>query len=444
MNSLIPYLVVDLCLVIGLSLLLVRRLSFWHPATVYLVFHFYSFTWRAIGLVNGAPPMYAQNRAADVITAPEYERALLWADVGLLAFCVAAYWAHLRFEPQSHRPIVRRTLSPRLVVAVCCVALPIGILALYAAKSDVYVSDVVATSGYFQTLTMWPFGCLAMLVFAYGFRWYSVILICAYLAVVALQGYHRFMVLFPLIFFSAYFLQSRRRLWPTLPIILLGFVTAMIFPRLKYIGQAYQNGDTAEAINLVFESFVERKSYEAVSYGEDFFDQYAGGLTMTDEAGKFYFGSTYLAIVTLPVPRAIWPDKPGLADHVHDISTSRRQYDVEGRILTYLGEAYLNFGYLGMVVIPAILGFLLTGWCLRATSGPLRRFDRYLYVVFFVAFIQLYRDGLLSLLVFTVVHNIPMAVVWFLHLIPGLAPKVLDLPPADPRAQDDGAITVLR
>ncbi len=48
MNSLIPYLVVDLGLVVGLSLLLVRRLSFWHPATVYLVFHFYSFTWRAI------------------------------------------------------------------------------------------------------------------------------------------------------------------------------------------------------------------------------------------------------------------------------------------------------------------------------------------------------------------------------------------------------------
>jgi hypothetical protein len=35
-------------------------------------------------------------------------------------------------------------------------------------------------------------------------------------------------------------------------------------------------------------------------------------------------------------------------------------------------------------------------------------------------------------------------VVWVLHLIPGLAPKVLDRPPVDPRAQDDGAITVIR
>jgi hypothetical protein len=102
--------------------------------------------------------------------------------------------------------------------AVCCVALPLGLWALYAAKSDVYLSAVVASSGYFQTLTMWPFGCMAMLVFAYGFRWYSVLGIIAYLAVVSLQGYHRFMVLFPLIFFSAYFLQTRRRLWPTWPI----------------------------------------------------------------------------------------------------------------------------------------------------------------------------------------------------------------------------------
>jgi MFS family permease len=444
MNSLVPYLTVDVCLLTGLCLLMLTRLSFWHPATVYLVFHFYSFTWRAFGLVNGAAPMYAQNPNADVITAAEFERALVWADVGLVVFCAAAYWAHVRFEQLSGKPVVRRMIAPRIVTVVCCVALPAGVWALYAAKSGMVLSETVASSGYFQAMAMWPFGCAGMLVFAYGFRWYSLLLIGGYLAAVALQGYHRFMVLFPLIFFAAYFLQSRRRRWPTFAILLAGFLMAMVFPRLKHIGQAYQNGDTAEAISLLVGSFVESKSYEEVSVGEDFFDQFAGGLTMVDEAGKWYYGSTYLAIVTLPVPRSVWPDKPGLADHVTEISTSRRQYNVEGRILTYLGEAYLNFGYLGMVIIPGLIGYLLTKWCLLATSGPLRRFDRYLYVVFFIAFIQLYRDGLLSLLVFTVVHNIPMAVTWFLHYVPGLAPKVLDLPPADPRAQDDGAIAVLR
>jgi hypothetical protein len=443
MNSLIPYVTADLVLLLGVALILATRLSFWHPVTVYLLFHFYSFSWRAIGLINGAAPMYANNPNADVITAAEYERALIWADVSLVVFCAAALWAHWLFEQRQHQPVVRRMLSGKVVTAVCAISLPAGLWALYAAKAGVALSDTVADSGYFQSMAMWPIGCAGMLIFAYGFRWYNVALAAGYLAVVALQGYHRFMVLLPLVFLTAYFLQSRRRYWPTTPILIAGVAFAMVFPRLKYIGQAYQSGDTGEAIHQLVVSFTESKAYDEVSAGEEFFDQFAGALTMADEANKRFYGSTYLAIITLPVPRAMWENKPGLADHMNEISTGRRQYNVEGRILTYLGEAYLNFGYAGLILLPALLGTMLTTWCLRATSGPLQRFDRYLYVVFFMAFIQLFRDGVLSLLVFTVVHNIPMAVVWFLHLFPGVSPKVLDLPPADPRAADEGAIAIL-
>lgn len=434
MDSLLPYLVLDVCLFAGLTVWLFPKLSFWHPATVYLFFHAYSFTWRAIGLVNGTPPMYSNFQNAEPITAPEFQRALLWADIGLVMFCVAVHWAHRMFELKAQKPVVRRVLSSSIILTVCCVALPIGLWVLYAAKSGVVLDETVASSGYFQTTAMWPFGCAAMLIFAFGFRWYSLLLLAVYLSAVALQGYHRFMLLFPLLFIAAYYLQSRGRRWPTIPIVLAGVALALVFPRLKYIGQAYRNGDTTEAISLFLESFGGKATYADTSYGEDFFDQYAGSLTMTDDGGKFYHGSTYLAIITLPVPRALWPGKPGLADHVAEISTSRRQYNVEGRILTYLGEAYLNFGYFGLVFIPALLGYALTSWCLRATSGPMRRLDRYLYAVFFIAFIQLYRDGLLSLIVFTVAHNIPMAFTWALHLVPGFASKSLDRPPADPRA----------
>jgi hypothetical protein len=444
MNSLTPYLIVDICLVVGLALALVSRLSFWHPATVYLLFHLYSISWRAVNLAYlGAAPMYANNPNADVISVTEYERALVCADIGLLVFCSAALLAHAKFQRASQQPIVRRTLSPKIITVVCVVAMPAGLWALYAAKSGVSLSDMVADSGYFQSMAMWPIGCVGMLVYAYGFRWYSVMIGILYIALVALQGYHRFMVLLPLIFFAAYYLQSRRRLWPTPLIIVGGLALALVFPRLKYIGQAYQNGDTGEALYQLALSFTDKKTFDDVSAGEEFFDQFAGALTMVDESGKKFYGSTYLAIVTLPIPRSMWADKPGLADHMNEISTSRRQYNLEGRILTYLGEAYLNFGYFGFLLVPGMLGFLLSNWCLRATSGPMRRLDRYLYTVFFMALIQTYRDGMLSLFVFTIVHNIPMAVAWALHLFPGAAPRVLDLPPADPRAPEDGMITVL-
>lgn len=437
MKELLPYVIFDLFLIVLLPFLMMRRLSFWHPFTVYVFFHFYSFTWRAIGLVNGALPMYADNPNALAIQLSEFQRAMIWADVALGVFCMASFAAHLKFDRESWQPIRHRVFSKNTVLLICALALPSGFVALYAAKAQLVTSETLAESSYFQTMSIWPIGCIGLLVFLYGFRWYLVMMGLVYLGVVALQGYHRFMVILPLIFFSSYYLQSRQRRWPTLSIVVGALLMAMVFPRLKYIGRAYQNGDYGEVMSQIVSSFSESKSYEEVALGEEFLDQYAGSMTLVDEADKSYFGTTYLAIISLPIPRTWWPNKPGLADHLGEISTSVRQYSVEGRILTYLGEAYLNFGYFGLVLIPAILGYTLTLWCLRATSGPIRRFDRYLYTVFFMAFIQLFRDGMLSLFVFTIVHNIPMFFVWMLHLVPGVAPKVLDLPPSHPAAQEE-------
>jgi hypothetical protein len=49
----------------------------------------------------------------------------------------------------------------------------------------------------------------------------------------------------------------------------------------------------------------------------------------------------------------------------------------------------------------------------------------------------LFRDGLLSIFVFTVVHNMPMLFAWILHALPGFARRVVDPPPAHPLAQED-------
>jgi hypothetical protein len=249
------------------------------------------------------------------------------------------------------------------------------------------------------------------------------------------------MLILPLLYFTAVYLQTQRRRWPPLVILLCALIVGLIFPRLKYIGRAIENGDTGEAISLVKESFIkDPKSTNEVEISEDFLDQFAGALSLADTNDRKFWGSTYLAIVTLPVPRAWWPNKPGLADHLQEISTSGRRYDVEGRIVTYLGESYLNFGYAGMLLIPAFLGYVLTAFCLHATSGPMLRLGRYVYLVSFMAMVQMFRDGLLSIFVFTVVHNMPMLFTIILHHIPGMAEKALDRPPADPLAleEEDG------
>ena len=405
MDSLIPYFLLDVFVVLAVVVLMFRRMAFWHPLTAYLLFHLYSFTYRLFQILSGAPLMYTGQANAEAITVEEINRALLWADFALAVFAFASFWAHLRFDAKAEQPVVRRVMNPNIARTIGLLCLPIGAYFLYGIKTatlDLSVDN--ASAGYVQVMAMWPMGVLGLLVFAFGFRWYLVALIAFFLGVVALQGYHRFMLILPLLFFAAYYLQTVRRRWPTFPIIIGAVLVALVFPRLKYIGQAVQYGDTQEAFAQLGQSFTFNSKDKEISTSEEFLDQYAGSLTLADFNDRKFWGSTYLAIITLPIPRAWWPNKPGLADHVQEISTSGRRYDVEGRITTYLGESYLNFGYAGFFFIPALMGYVFTAYFLQSATGPMQRLSRYVYLVIFMALVQTFRDGLLSIFVFTIVH----------------------------------------
>ena len=438
MDPLLPYLLLDLLVVVTVVILMFRRMAFWHPLTAYLLFHLYSFSYRAFKIYAGAPLMYDGQANAEPITIAEINRAMLWADVALIIFVLASLWAHLNFDAKAERPVVRRVLNPNIARTIGILCLPIGAYFLYGIKTatlDLSVEN--ASAGYVQVIAMWPIGALGLLVFAFGFRWYLVGLIAFFLGVVALQGYHRYMLILPLLFFAAYYLQTIRRRWPTIPILVGALLVALVFPRLKYIGQAIQYGDTQEAVAQFTQSFAFGAKDKDIATSEEFLDQYAGSLSLADTNDRKFWGSTYLAIITLPIPRAWWPNKPGLADHIQEISTSGRNYAVEGRITTYLGESYLNFGYAGFFLIPALMGYLLTAYCLHAATGPMQRLSRYVYLIVFMALVQTFRDGLLSIFVFTVVHNMPMMFAFVAHMIPGFAAKSLDRPAADPLAGEE-------
>ena len=438
MDSLIPYFLIDVFVVIAVVVLMFRRMAFWHPLTIYLLFHLYSFTYRLFQILSGSPLMYAGQANAEAISPEEITRAMLWADAALLLFVAASWWAHTVFEAKAEQPVERRVLNLNIAKGIGLLCLPLGAYFFYTVKTTGFVASIdSAAAGYIQVMSMWPIGVLGLLIFAFGFRWHLLLLTAFFLGAVAFQGYHRFMLILPLLYFAALYLQAQRRRWPGILLVVAALFVGLVFPRLKSIGASIQYGDYGNALAMVQESFGKKGNEYEVAATEDFLDQFAGGLSLIDGNDHKFWGSTYLAIVTLPVPRAWWPNKPGLADHLQEISTSGRRYDIEGRIMTYLGEAYANFGYAGMIIIPAMLGYLLTAACLRATTGPMLRLGRYLYLVFFMALIQTFRDGLLSIVVFTVVHNMPMLFTWILHSIPGFAVKSMDRPPADPLALEE-------
>ena len=428
MDSLLPYALIDTVLFIVAGTFLLLRGSFWHPLAMYLIFHGYTVTWRTWQLVGGALPLYSKQPQFDSITPEELSRAILFSDFALAAFLTGSWWAHKLWQKKSLEPIERRVINPAIFIIVAAVCLPVGFYVFFAIRGGTFDDNVFTQTSYFQVMAMWPIGCLTMLIFFYGFRLVLLVPTAVYLALVGTQGYHRFMLLLPLLFLAIYVIQRSRRLWPSLPMFLAGACLLLVFPKLKSIGQAIRYDDRREALRLVTEAFVAPESYEEAVTNELFLDQYAGALSLVDDVGSVYKGSTYLAALTLPIPRVLWQNKPRLGDHIIEVSTPRRPYNLEGRIITYIGESYFNFRHLGIVMIPLFLGFGLTAWCLRATSGPFLRLGRYFYCACAISFLQLFRDGLTSLIVFTVCHNLPMLFAMTLHFIPGFSEKKTDYP----------------
>jgi hypothetical protein len=367
--------------------------------------------------------MYEGQLFADPISIEEIQRALLLADLSLMMFTLGVWAAHRKYDSVEQPLTQRRELSPVWSKVIGFFCLPVGFIAMFFLKTVGVGPNVDdATTGYIQAVAMWPIGAAGLLIFVHGFRWYLVLSVSLYLSFVVFQGYHRFMFVLPILYLVAVFLQKNRRRWPPVYLVCAMLFLGAVFPHMKQIGAAMQRGEYSNAISLVEESFSEKKDEFGDKVRNDLLDQFAGSLTLIDWNERKFMGSTYISIITLPIPRAIWPSKPGLGDHLREISTPGRNYAKQGRIITYIGESYLNFGYYGIVIIPLIIGYILTRFCLYADSGPTLGIARYAYLILFMTFLQAYRDGLTSLVLFSVVHNMPAALILMIHVVPGLAP----------------------
>lgn len=76
-------------------------------------------------------------------------------------------------------------------------------------------------------------------------------------------------------------------------------------------------------------------------------------LATVPEEHDFLYGSTYAAVVALPIPRSLWPSKPGLSGGRmgREFFHSRAGIPVTG-----VGEAYWNFHVPGVLLVFALFG----------------------------------------------------------------------------------------
>jgi oligosaccharide repeat unit polymerase len=146
-------------------------------------------------------------------------------------------------------------------------------------------------------------------------------------------------------------------------------------------------------------------------------DQMAVTLSQVDEREEFYYGSTYLSVLVLPIPRAFWPDKPGQADWQKELQTPGRPTGIIGAIATAYGEAYANFGGLGIIIYAVVLAWFLHRLHEWMLGSPYFSLANFWSLCVYSILIQVFRDGLLSFFTFQVTILMPLSLITFVHLV---------------------------
>lgn len=421
---------IDFTVLVTCIVLLLRyaRLSHSHPGTIYLFYHIYTFTFRLLGLLFGAATLFSSIPwLFEPVRIEEIIRATIYGDIALLSMTIAWIRASVvdkRNTARSPNPAAERphNLSLRHIWIIVLVILPFGIFGFYTYSilpgfegSQLDLGEWQTSSWLFITQA-WIGLALLALIYWYGFKWWLTTLMTLFLLVMAYQGYHRFRVIIPAILLTQIYLDRRKMRWPPVYVMGLGIALALLFFPMKEIGKMAQQGET---VTQIVDNSRESINSALVAEAPDqtFLDLFACALTLTDENGRFYYGGTYLNLLTLPVPRQWWPDKPTLGDYLKDISRPWRPMAEMGMIVTYLGESYINFGFLGIILVPYLVAYWLARAYFRAYRSNYFSVARFFYLLIACNLIQIYRDGLVSIVVFTCVNMMPLMLIVLLHVI---------------------------
>ena len=404
------------------------RLAHSHPAISYLFFHTIVVPSRLLALLAGADPLFSSwGGIFEPVREAELARAAFLADAVLVIMTIAWIRAAVVDSKKQDRQspsdrFAPANLSLSHIWRVVVIAFPIGIVGLAIVGNVPGIEKPEIDLGVWResswiSITMtWTGLALLALIYWYGFRWWLVTPMTVYLFIMAIQGYHRFRVIIPLILMLQIYLDRRQRKWPPTIILVPAIVAMLLFYPMKTIGRMAQEGSSLTEISES-SSEILRETMSGEHADQQVLDQFASALTLIDHADRLYYGTTYLALLTSPIPKQWWPDKPGLAEYIRDYSTPSRPMFELGMITTFIGEFYLNFGYLGIVVMGYLTAYWLARIYFQAYRSNYFSVLRLSYLIIACNLIQIYRDGLISLFIFTLVNMMPLTAILILHYI---------------------------
>lgn len=405
---------IDITVLLVCSFLLFRyaKLSIYHPAPTYLVFHFFTFSARLFFLINGANVFLGeQSDYFSVIESHEIVRATILADIGFVSMTVAWIIEANRI-PKGFSEKSAILIDKLVLKIILSFTIPIGIWGIF---SQLYIPflgkaqldfGLWQDSSYIANTQNWVILSCLILVFYYGFQKSFLYIIGICLFILAFQGQHRYRILTPCIFLLFLYLYRQKRNWISLRFAILILVGIVIFLPLKYVGKLIQQG--ANLSDLIEFSLEYQESFGIGANADfSFLDMYSSILTLIDQHDSFYYGSTYFTLLLAPIPRPFWEDKPSLMQWMTDISTPSRNLRELGAVATIYGESYANFGYLGILIIPFLFAKCSARWYNSIKNAHYQSVSLFLYLYFMAILVQVYRDGINAIFMFLSVYNMP-------------------------------------
>jgi hypothetical protein len=417
---------IDFLLWLSCLLLMVRwgNLSLLHPASLYFFFHAYTFTFRLFQLTSGAPTLFeGWGGQLAPVTRAEIARASLVAWMGLLTMTLVWLYCANKIKPRMMaKKSQYRPFSKRLLWMVTAVTLPVGLVALVVLRGPILAESSQqislgewSGSSYLISMYQWFGMSLLALIFYYGLRRVLLVPFLFYLVIALLTFPFRMMVIIPGLFVVLVYLRRNNIRWPTWRLAILFVIFSILFIAGKELGPTLRRGDYSGALDLLTGRIVQMQTGE---HGDaTFMDQLAITLSQVDERGEFYYGRTYANLLLLPIPRAFWPEKPGQADWQKELQTPGRPTAQMGMIATAFGEAYANFGYVGIILYSVVLAVLLHKLRLWFLQAPYYSLVNFWSLCIYAILVQVFRDGLISFITFQVSTLMPLTMITLLHLI---------------------------
>jgi oligosaccharide repeat unit polymerase len=388
------------------------KLTFYHPMTWFLFFHFYMVTFRMYQLfILDLPTLSYYNSPP---TLDEISFACFLADLGLIFI----YLGFLLAKYKRKKVYNFHTINKKYFYTILAISVVVGLISM---SKFIFVPFIdngfeLQEKSLLFYANSWLVYSFLILIYVRGFKKIYVYSFILLTLLYAFQGESRFRLILPLIFLLSIYLKSKNMKWPKWQYMVIGLVFfVFVFSPLKRIGVLLQTGADS---TIIFEEIT--KSYEYTNSGKNgelmFLDMYATVVALIDNSYNVYFGETYLSVIYMFIPRSIWESKPILTQWLYDISSTNRNIGELGQIPSIFGESYANFRIFGVCIIPFLCSLFYSKFYFKIINSKHNSAELLLYLVFLSIIVQVLRDGLISLFLFTFINFFPVTILAILSI----------------------------